>query len=1024
LRRAIEHATHLLPAQGPITVFIHHNTLHAFEDLPFEKAVVRGARTFGCQPFLTEERYRSELRKGRISPGDLSAVLRDELGGGADAKIVPGGTRLQLRMAMLEHPLRSAPAAELRWFVAESGALARCREDVAAELRQHLLRETRHWIMRDVRPASAHSTGTYPAARERRTQAALTSLLEQFAAGSIERWTESAWESFALQALWRVSRAGVHATAAAASQASHQVRPRDALLAATGEDSDLLVHTPLIRFCAAFLDQGFAPWPLAHRDRGFLAAFNALYRGPAGPPQAWMRGLSAELRRLELEQIAPLTSIQESLGLLGVGDDERDEFIAATLLALRGWAGMIQQMEVRADRAAHGAPPGSVVEYLAVRLILERLALRYLAKETLGFDGPLAKLRHAARAQVATRGAASLEQRAFLVFELAQLLGWTPQQLYRLSSQDWRTLIAEIESFPSIERRRVFHLAYERRYRVQTLDALSIRAGREPISVPRPRFQVICCLDEREESFRRHLEEVDPDIETFSTAGFFNVAMYYRGAADAHYVPLCPVVIRPQHYVREDAIADLEEIHQRRSRTRRILGSASHQVHVRSRTFAGGALLTGLFGPLASIPLVARILFPRLTARIRRQFGRLVQPPPLTSLQLERRGDTPGPAEGELGFTLSEMAGIVERVLRDIGLTTRWSPLVIVAGHGSSSLNNPHESAHDCGACGGGRGGPNARAFARMANDPRVREALAKAGLSVPPQTVFVGAYHNTCDESVTYFDLDRLPGSHQLLLDEARRLVDVARQRNAHERCRRFESAPLDLSPEAALRHVEARAEDLAQTRPEYGHATNAVAIVGRRSRTRGLYLDRRTFLTSYDPTQDDAERTILVRILQAVVPVCAGINLEYYFSYVDPAGFGCGTKLPHNITSLLGVMDGAASDLRTGLPWQMVEIHDPVRLLMIVETTPESMLAIIERYPAIGGLCRNGWLQLATLSPDDDQIHLFHRGQFERYEPQTAELPQVDSSSDWYRGWREHLGYALISAGRNRQSARGPAS
>ena len=110
---------------------------------------------------------------------------------------------------------------------------------------------------------------------------------------------------------------------------------------------------------------------------------------------------------------------------------------------------------------------------------------------------------------------------------------------------------------------------------------------------------------------------------------------------------------------------------------------------------------------------------------------------------------------------------------------------------------------------------------------------------------------------------------------------------------------------------------------------------------------------------------------MLQAVIPVCAGINLEYYFSYVDPTGYGCGTKLPHNITSLLGVMDGAASDLRPGLPWQMVEIHEPMRILFVVETTPEAMLGIMARDPAIGRLVRNGWVQLATLDPDSPTIH-----------------------------------------------------
>ena len=63
---------------------------------------------------------------------------------------------------------------------------------------------------------------------------------------------------------------------------------------------------------------------------------------------------------------------------------------------------------------------------------------------------------------------------------------------------------------------------------------------------------------------------------------------------------------------------------------------------------------------------------------------------------------------------------------------------------------------------------------------------------------------------------------------------------------------------------------------------------------------------------------------------------------------------------------MDGAASDLRTGLPWQMVEIHEPVRSLFIIETTPEAMLRIMDRNEGIGRLCRNGWVQLAVLDPE----------------------------------------------------------
>jgi uncharacterized protein YbcC (UPF0753/DUF2309 family) len=145
-------------------------------------------------------------------------------------------------------------------------------------------------------------------------------------------------------------------------------------------------------------------------------------------------------------------------------------------------------------------------------------------------------------------------------------------------------------------------------------------------------------------------------------------------------------------------------------------------------------------------------------------------------------------------------------------------------------------------------------------------------------------------------------------------------------------------------------------------------------------------------------------------VFPVCAGISLEYLFSYVDPVGYGCSTKLPHNITGLLGVMDGPSSDLRPGLPWQMVEIHEPMRSLFIVETTVEAMQTIMDRQPAIRQLVENEWVQLALLDPHSRAMRLYRRGQFEPYVPESDSLPVASASAEWYRGSREHLGFASI--------------
>jgi uncharacterized protein YbcC (UPF0753/DUF2309 family) len=1011
LEHAIEHASHLLPSQGPIRIFVHHNTLHAFEHLSFHEAVKHGGATYGCHPYLPEDRYREKLSRGRILFEDLAAVLMEDLGDDAEALVGFLGTRYHLRLAVLQHPLRLGPDSELRWLIAETDALRRFRSETPFQVREQMIERTRRWVMRDLRSG--------PSADGHHIRETLQSLFERFGENQIEHWSPETWEAFTLHALWRICHRGVHGVQRFTSTAPPVIRHRDLLLQTTGVDSDRMVHDVLIRFCAAFLDQGVASWPLPVRDRGFFKAFLALYKD-SRQVDGWLRGLPAELRRIEECRLSPLDVIDETLRRLGVADYEMEEYLTRTLLALRGWAGMLWQMETNAEWVVHPAPRGTLVEYVAVRLLLLRLAIEYIARTHLHDRGELTDLRSRLRRGLPQAGRVSVEQRTFLVFQVAQILGWIPGDLNRLSKGDWSRLVEEIEGFSGPERRRIYHLAFERRYRHQTLDAFLAHGPHTHPPREIPRFQVCCCLDEREESFRRHLEEANPSCETFGFAGFFAVAMYYRGAVDAHFVPLSPILIKPRHYVQEEVVFSLEESHRVRTETRRAIGKASHQFHIGSRSGLAGALAS-ILGSLASIPLVARVVFPRLTAQIRRTFGSFVQVPPVTRLILERSEPTPGPENGQLGYSLAEMIDIVERVLRDIGLTARFSRLAIIMGHGSSSLNNPHKSAYDCGACGGGRGGPNARAYAQMANDPRVREALAKRGVVIPPETVFIGALHNTCDDSMAYFDLDRLPTSHRADFQYAKLAINEARRRNAHERCRRFESAELSLTLDGALKHVEGRSEDLAQARPECGHATNAICYVGRRWRTQGLYLDRRTFLTSYDPTQDDANAAILTRILQAAIPVCAGINLEYYFSYVDPTGYGCGTKLPHNITSLIGVMDGAASDLRTGLPWQMVEIHEPMRILFIIESTPEAMLGIIESNPAIQQLVVNDWVQLALLDPNQPKIKLYRRGAFHDYHPETHDLPVVQASVDWYRGWRDHLGYASVVSAANHQASNG---
>ncbi len=1010
IAKQIERLAELLPSQGPITAFAFLNPLQGLHNTPFIDALRQVKDIFGSEPFLLESEYRSRLATGQIDANDLQEILSEEPDSVDNHLIAQWISPTQLRMSMLMHSINPGTEHELRWEIAETDAFTRFRPEISHTDRERMVESTKRWVESDFKIA-----GSWPGWVSREDlHTAIQEVLAKTRRRSISVLNNQDWEAVCLSLIWRVAQRRTETMHLNSQSHRAFVRTRDLLLSACSVDSDQLVHSVLIRFCSAFLDQGYAHWRMPGRERGFFRSFLDLHASGGLVTHRWLRPMSAIARQLLQDNTTPEECIQQSLVALGIKPGDQEVFLRSSLLALRGWAGMIWQCEVRPDRVFIGVEPGTLVQFMAIRLILDRLALEHVAKTSYGFRGSLDCLSdELVDFQTEANQTLSDDQRAYPLLQLAQLHGWSPDQLLQLENNRWRELLSAIETFSPFERRRVFYLATERRFARMALDAVAVRAAQPLKSPAKPKLQVMTCIDAREESFRRHLEEVDPDVETFGNAGFFNVPMYYRGAGDAHFSTLCPIVVKPQHWIVEDVVHSLLDSERQRARVRRIWGTATHGFNTGTRGSIAGAVLTAAVGPLFTVPLVGRILFPRLMANMHRAARGWVAPPPVSRLRLERPdGTKPGPTDEGIGFTLTEMISMGERALRDTGLTSNFARLVLILGHGSNCLNNPHESAYHCGACSGAMGSPNARALAAILNDRRVRKELSNRGIEIPDETHFLGGLHNTANESVKYFDLELLPTSHIRDLREAMLIFEKVAERNAHERCRRFQSAPLDLSPIDALHHVEDRAEDLAQTRPEYGNATNAMCFVGRRSRVRGLYLDRRSFLMSYDAAQDTPESMILARILGAVIPVCEGINMLYTLSKIDNIGFGSGTKLPHNITSLLGVMDGAASDLRPGIPWQGCDVHEAMRLLFVIETKPEALLSIMDANPAVGEICKNGWAQIAVLDPNSNRIQRYVNGRFVDYQPASQSLPTASNSLDCYRGKRVNLPFISIES------------
>lgn len=500
------------------------------------------------------------------------------------------------------------------------------------------------------------------------------------------------------------------------------------------------------------------------------------------------------------------------------------------------------------------------------------------------------------------------------------------------------------------------------------------------VTAEKPLFQAVFCIDERECSIRRHIEYTVPNCETFGAPGFFGVEFYFQQQGAKFIDKLCPAPVTPKYLVKEYDVKELRH----------------HDMMFSKTTHQGisGLVSTAALGIISIGKIFQTTFKPKMSASISDAFAHMSKYGQLT-IENKSKDDTENGLQ--IGFTIEEMAARVETFLLNIGLIENFSDIIYIVAHGSSSANNPHHGAHDCGACSGRPGSVNARVFSFMANHTRVRNLLATKGIKIPTSTQFIAAMHDTAADIIRYYDDENLRPNLLAQHLKNKASFEDALDLNAKERSRRFASINTNQDIKKIRKAIYDRSVTLFEPRPELGHGTNTLAIIGRREVTKGLFLDRRAFLNSYDYTTD-LDGNQLANVMAPIGVVCGGINLEYYFSRVDNVKLGCGTKLPHNVMGLVGVANSSDGDLRPGLPWQMIEPHDPVRLLVIVEHYPEVLKKVIQSDEAIYEWYKNEWIHIAALHPDTKEFYYFKHEEFVLHNAQGIDVKTIEDVHSFF--------------------------
>lgn len=467
-----------------------------------------------------------------------------------------------------------------------------------------------------------------------------------------------------------------------------------------------------------------------------------------------------------------------------------------------------------------------------------------------------------------------------------------------------------------------------------------------------PEAQLVFCIDTRSEQFRKCLESTG-NYETFSFAGFFGIPAEIKNPFTHESYTSCPVLLFPKHKITQTANSDQGFLNEKKSYTRLTKLNQAYQSS--KYTFTTPFVLAEFLGIISGLWMGLLSAAPQIAYRLKKAVNTRF----FNTQSLEPSLKT---------LTFKEQYTYAENILKIIGLTDNFAPIVIFCGHKSATQNNAYASALNCGACGGHEGGNNAKILAAILNQPKIKTELHKNGINIPENTLFLAAEHITTTDEVVLYNPYNFKGIKKLQTD-----LEKARSINSFDRLKKMEEKT-KLSNASSLTLL--RSKDWSQVRPEWGLALNASFIIAPRYITSSLNLESRSFLHSYDYTQDKNGNSLKI-ILTGPMVVAQWINMQYLFSTINNIAYGSGSKITQNITGRMGIIQGNASDLMTGLPLQSVykndleAYHEPQRLMTVIYATRKMVDKILQTEQLLQKLFKNEWIQMVVIEPNNHKIY-----------------------------------------------------